>query len=109
MYEAEIPPPSLRLDLSCRHHLIAWATGAASGEQYAAAMLEIDRVRRELADPNPNPAEGHLAEIAALCWFALRAHEIKHAQRPAMPRGYGIFQADGRTGGSCRYSRRWHS
>lgn len=88
--------PRLNLDFSSRHHLIAWAMGEAdpAGFQYPTSLLEIDRGRRDLAGASPSPAEEHLAETAALCWYALRAYEIKHSQRMNWPKGYAPAEAD---------------
>jgi hypothetical protein len=55
-----------------------------------AIVQELDRVKAELAGPNPTPMESLLAERASLCWFIVHSYENAYINS----KGWNIAQAD---------------
>ena len=44
------------------------------------AKVELRRLRKDVAGPNPSPLESLLADRIALCWLQLQYADIKYAQ-----------------------------
>ena len=83
------------MDKWVRKCWINWAAGNNGNEQTIARFKdELADVANKLAGVDAGPVERLLAETAAICWFALRMHEVHYAISVMSEEGTTLVQSE---------------